>query len=95
MALLVTIGIYGSSDHNLLVELGVDSYRFSIEWSRIEPNEGDWNEDAIKVYSDMIDSLIDQGIEPMITLHHFSHPIWFEEKGGFYERKHYLLRRLL
>ena len=73
-------------DHKLLVELGVDSYRFSIEWSRIEPNEGDWNEDAIKVYSDMIDSLIAKGIEPMITLHHFSHPVWFEEKGGFYVR---------
>ena len=72
-------------DHNLLTELGVDSYRFSIEWSRIEPNEGEWNEEAIEVYSKMIDSLIAKGIEPMITLHHFSHPVWFEEKGGFYK----------
>ncbi len=74
-------------DHKLLTELGVNSYRFSIEWSRIEPNQGEWNEDAIQVYSDMVDSLISQGIEPMITLHHFSHPIWFEEKGGFYDRE--------
>ncbi len=75
-----------ASDHDMLVELGVTSYRFSIEWSRIEPEEGEWNEDAIEVYSAMVDSLLAKGIEPMITLHHFSHPIWFEEKGGFYER---------
>ena len=74
-------------DHELLVELGVNSYRFSIEWSRIEPNEGDWNIEVIEKYSAMVDSLIAKGIEPMITLHHFSHPIWFEEKGGFYERE--------
>ena len=66
-----------NKDHDLLTELGVSSYRFSIEWSRIEPNEGEWNEAAIQVYSDMIDSLIAKGIEPMVTLHHFSHPIWF------------------
>ena len=35
----------------------------------------------------MIDSLIAKGIEPMVTLHHFSHPIWFEEKGGFYNQE--------
>ncbi len=74
-------------DHDLLVELGVNSYRFSIEWSRIEPNEGDWDMKVIEKYSAMVDSLIAKGIEPMITLHHFSHPIWFEEKGGFYERE--------
>ena len=76
-----------NKDHDLLTELGVRSYRFSIEWSRIEPNEGEWNEAAIQVYSDMIDSLIAKGIEPMVTLHHFSHPIWFEDKGGFYNQE--------
>ena len=70
----------------LMKNLGVSHYRFSVEWSRIEPEEGEWNEDAIEVYSAMVDSLLAKGIEPMITLHHFSHPIWFEEKGGFYER---------
>ena len=74
-------------DHLLLTELGVNSYRFSIEWSRIEPEQGEWDEDAIKIYSNMIDSLISKGIEPMITLHHFSHPIWFEDKGGFYNQE--------
>ena len=76
-----------AKDHELLSELGVNSYRFSIEWSRIEPVQGEWNEAAIKVYSQMIDSLIAKGIEPMITLHHFSHPVWFEELGGFYNRE--------
>ena len=42
----------------------------------------------------MIDSLIEQGIEPMIILHHF-HPIWFEEKGGFYIKENILTLRLL
>ena len=73
-------------DHGLLVELGVTSYRFSIEWSRIQPEKDEWNEDAIQVYSKMVDSLLQKGIEPMITLHHFSHPVWFEKLGGFYER---------
>ena len=74
------------NDHQLLLELGVNSYRFSIEWSRIQPTEDDWDEDAIAVYSKMVDSLIGMGIEPVITLHHFSHPVWFENLGGFYKR---------
>ena len=61
------------TDHQLLVELGVNSYRFSIEWSRIQPTQDSWNEEVIAVYSEMVDSLIDKGIEPVITLHHFSH----------------------
>ena len=72
------------TDHQLLVELGVNSYRFSIEWSRIQPTQDSWNEEVIAVYSEMVDSLIDKGIEPVITLHHFSHPVWFEDLGGFY-----------
>ena len=64
-------------------ELGLKSYRFSIEWSRIEPEEGRFDEDAIAHYHDVIDTLIDAGITPMITLHHFTNPLWFEDKGGF------------
>ena len=74
------------NDHQLILELGVNSYRFSIEWSRIQPTQDGWDEDAIAVYSKMVDSLIDMGIEPVITLHHFSHPVWFENLGGFYKR---------
>jgi len=71
------------TDFDLVESLGVGHYRFSIEWSRIQPQEGEWNEDALQQYSKMIDNLLARGIEPMVTLHHFSHPIWFEEKGGF------------
>jgi beta-glucosidase len=66
-------------DLRLLKELGVNSYRFSIEWSRIEPQENVWAEDAIAHYQDIIDILRSYNIEPMITLHHFSNPRWFSE----------------
>lgn len=64
-------------------ELGLKSYRFSIEWSRIETEPGVFSKDAIQHYHEVIDELIKNQIVPMITLHHFTHPIWFEEKGGF------------
>ena len=71
------------SDFNLIEELGVGHYRFSIEWSRIQPQENEWCEDALKKYSEMVENLLSRNIEPMVTLHHFSHPIWFQNKGGF------------
>jgi len=74
-------------DFNLLSELGVDSYRFSIEWSRIEPERGEWNEAVLSTYSEMVDDLLQRGIKPMVTLHHFTHPIWFEELGGFSKKE--------
>ncbi len=64
-------------------ELGLNSYRFSIEWSRVEPEEGRFDEEVILHYHDMIDKLIEAGVAPMITLHHFTNPLWFEDKGGF------------
>ena len=71
----------------MIENLGVDSYRLSIEWSRIQPNRGEWNQSAVDQYSEMVDDLINRNIKPMITLHHFSHPIWFEDLGGFYKRE--------
>ncbi len=70
-------------DFDLIENLGVGHYRFSLEWSRIEPEEGNWNLDAISQYEAMIDDLLRRNIEPMVTLHHFSHPIWFQDRGGF------------
>ena len=64
----------------MLTDLGLTSYRFSIEWSRLEPEEGSWNNEAMDIYSQMIDDLISRGIRPTVTLHHFSHPVWWEEK---------------
>ncbi len=66
-----------------LHELGVNSYRFSVEWSHIEPESGEWNEDNLQVYVDLCKHLLDEGIIPMATLHHFSEPRWFHNKGSF------------
>lgn len=64
-------------------ELGVNAYRFSVEWSLIEPRQGEFSEAAIQRYEDLCDALLEAGIEPCITLHHFSHPKWFEDMGAF------------
>jgi beta-glucosidase len=74
-------------DIGLMKELGVKSYRFSVEWSRIEPQEGVFDFLSIKHYQDVCDSLIANGIEPMVTLHHFTNPIWFEKKGAFEKKE--------
>lgn len=70
-----------------LHELGVNSYRFSLEWSQIEPEEGQWNEVNLQIYVNLCKHLRDQGITPMVTLHHFSEPLWFHQKGSFENEK--------
>lgn len=70
-------------DIRLMSTLGIRAYRFSLEWSKIEPEEGKFNQAALDHYSAVIDALLAAGIEPMITLYHFTHPIWFMEKGAF------------
>ncbi|DAC44742.1 MAG TPA: glycosyl hydrolase family protein [Candidatus Poseidoniales archaeon] len=72
-----------TDDVGLIKDLGVSHYRFSIEWSRIVPAEGDWNQEAAQWYSDLVDELLAEGIQPMATLHHFTQPMWWEEQGGF------------
>ncbi len=80
-------------DIQLMKQLGVSSYRFSVEWSRIEPRQGQFDEEAIQHYHALLDALEEQGIEPMITLLHFTWPQWFEELGAFEKSsniKHFL-----
>ncbi|MBF0517470.1 MAG: family 1 glycosylhydrolase [Nitrospirae bacterium] len=67
-------------DLTLLNDLGVNAYRFSLEWSRIQPHENSWDDEAIEHYVEIIDILKNYGIEPMLTLHHFTHPLWFIKK---------------
>ncbi|MCX8031449.1 MAG: glycoside hydrolase family 1 protein [Thermodesulfovibrionales bacterium] len=67
-------------DLNLLKELGVNSYRFSLEWSRIQPKQNYWDEKALDHYQEIIDILLANSIEPMVTIHHFTHPLWFIKK---------------
>ncbi len=72
-------------DLKLLKDLGVNAYRFSIEWSRIQPRENIWDDEAIAHYQEIIDILNSNNIEPMITLHHFTHPLWFIKKYPWHE----------
>jgi beta-glucosidase len=72
-----------ASDFDLARGLGHNAHRLSIEWSRIEPVAGEWNEAALQHYADVIEALRSRGIEPVVTLHHFSNPAWFARNGGW------------
>ena len=63
--------------------LSQSAYRFSIEWSRAEPQPGHWDQAALAGYQQRIQQLRSAGIEPFITLLHFTHPRWFEARGGW------------
>jgi beta-glucosidase len=73
---------YGE-DMRLLAESGLDHYRFSVEWARIEPLEGEFSRAQLMHYRRMIDTALGLGVHPVVTLHHFSHPQWFADKGGW------------
>lgn len=70
-------------DIEILSQLNQEIYRMSIEWSRIEPMEGRWSEEGIAHYVDEIRLLKEKGIQPLVTLHHFSCPQWLQEKGAW------------
>jgi len=74
-------------DFDIAQKLNHNIHRFSIEWSRIEPEEGKFNQEAIDHYKRLIDALRKRGIEPIVTLWHFTNPIWFSVKGGFLNKK--------
>ncbi len=63
--------------------LGVNAYRFSVEWSHIESHQGKFDQTKLEVYVNFCKELRNHGITPMITLHHFSEPLWFHDKGSF------------
>lgn len=73
-------------DFDFAKGLGLNAFRFSIEWSRIEPEEGQWDEAAIEHYRTYIKELKKRGLEPFLGLWHWTNPVWFEEKGGFLKR---------
>ena len=63
--------------------LGHNAHRFSIEWSRIEPRPGRWDQGALQHYLDVVRALRARGIEPIVTLHHFTNPAWLADLGGW------------
>jgi beta-glucosidase len=70
-------------DFDKAVEGGQNAHRLSIEWSRVEPKPGEWDQDAIAFYREIIEGAIARGLTPMVTLHHFTNPRWFMELGGW------------
>ncbi len=71
------------ADTALMAELGVQDYRMSLEWARIEPRPGEFDETAIEHYRTEIQAVRDAGITPLVTLHHFTNPSWFEAMGAW------------
>jgi beta-glucosidase len=74
-------------DIALLKGLGFSTYRFSIEWARIEPEEGFFSQAALGHYRRMIATCLGLGVIPMVTFHHFTAPLWFTRDGGWENAK--------
>ena len=74
-------------DFDLAAQMGLKTLRLSIEWSRIEIEPGQIDTTALDRYRTILNELVLRGIEPMVTLHHFSNPIWFENEGGWLGNK--------
>lgn len=70
-------------DLELAAGLGLNTYRFSFEWSRFEPKQGEWSTEAVEWYTRLLDVCDEFGLLPMATLHHFTTPKWLADKGGF------------
>lgn len=70
-------------DIAMLASLGFDNYRFSVEWSRVEPEEGEFSINALDHYRRMVESCRENGITPVVTLHHFTTPRWVVNSGGW------------
>lgn len=62
---------------------GQNSIRISIEWARIEPSPGIWDDDAVDYYRDLLEGAVVRGLTPVVALHHFTNPIWFLDLGGW------------
>ncbi len=73
-------------DFKILKGLNMNAFRFSVEWSRVEPEEGRWSAEAIEHYRKYLRSLQKKNIEPFVTLWHWTVPVWFAQKGGFEKR---------
>lgn len=73
-------------DITMAKSMNMNALRFSVEWSRIEPKQGSWDVGAINHYKQYVSELKKAGIEPILTLFHFTLPVWFAEQGGFEKR---------
>ena len=69
-------------DVDLVAALGLDTYRFSVEWARVEPAEGEFSAPDLAHYRAIVDHCLASGITPMVTYNHFTSPHWFARRGG-------------
>lgn len=74
-------------DVALMKELGLKSYRFSVSWSRVMKEDNTINEKGIQFYNDLVNELINNGVEPLCTLYHWDMPLWVYKRGGFMSSK--------
>ena len=74
-------------DFDIAKSLGHNAHRFSLEWSRIEPEEGKFNEEAIEHYKKVILALRERGLEPFVTIWHWTNPLWIRDIGGWENKK--------
>ena len=72
-----------ADDAQLVADLGFDSYRFSLEWSRIEPEDGEHSQVALDHYLRQCEGLLERGVDPVVTFHHFTTPRWLADRGGW------------
>jgi len=75
------------ADFDRAAAMGQNSHRLSLEWSRIEPREGVFDEAALGRYRQMLSALRERGLEPMVTLHHFTNPLWLSDSGEWENRQ--------
>lgn len=71
------------TDIQKMKELGINTYRFSVEWSKVFPQQGIVDQEVLNHYKEFCQKLVKNGIKPVITLYHYTEPIWFYEQGGF------------
>ena len=74
---------HAERDFDLARELNLNALRLSIDWARVEPAIGRFDDRALGRYREMLVGLRERGLEPMACLHHFDQPVWFEDMGGF------------
>jgi beta-glucosidase len=72
-----------NEDVDIVADLGLGAYRFSLEWSRIEPAEGEFSTAALDHYRRMCAALHERGVSPVVTFHHFTTPRWLAQRGGW------------
>jgi len=72
-----------SADFQIARDIGLNAMRISIEWARIEPEQGKWDHQAVEHYRQVLKDMKSKGLSRMVTLHHFTLPQWLALKGGF------------